>query len=82
MELLNLFEENFRPCAVVPMLGLSKEFILKNGFTIEDINCLIKDGKIQKYKEDGFRFTSQFMKEFAGCGINTLPEFVRNKFNL
>jgi len=79
MELLDLFKENFKPCAIVPYLGLAKEFIINNGFTTKDINLLINDGKIEKHGKNGFRFTSQFMKEWTG-GVNSIPEFVRDEF--
>jgi len=82
MELLELFEENFKPFATIPWLSLSKEFIINNGYTENDINYLIENKKIEKYDKNGFRFTSDFMKEFVGCGINTIPQFVRDEFNI
>ena len=64
-KLRQLFYENYKPCAIPPVLGLSKIFIAKNGFTKEDILELIAEGFIEK---DGnrYRMTKDALKDFMG----------------
>lgn len=64
-KLRQLFYENYKPCAIPPHLGLSERFILKHGFTKEDITELITDGFVEKVN-NGYRMTKEALKEFMG----------------
>ena len=62
-KLRQLFYENYKPCAIPPHLGLGERFILKHGFTKEDIEELVMEGFIEKVA-DGYRMTKDTLKEF------------------
>lgn len=77
--LIELFTENFKPYNVVPILGLSETFVLKNGYTKSDIDLLIKNGKIEK-NNGGYRLTGLFIKEWSGRSYKYIPEFVKESY--
>ena len=76
--LINLFEENFRPCDDYnPCIALSEYFILNNGFTLRDIIQLINEKKIEHCDVDAYRMTSEYKKQWAGNSYKYIPEFAR-----
>jgi hypothetical protein len=82
MELIKLFEENFKPYAIVPVTGLSKSYIVENGYSKNDIELLINEGKIEKIDLDGYRMTHTHLKQFAGSSYKYIPEFIIDKYTL
>jgi hypothetical protein len=74
--LINLFTENFQPNAVIPILGLTKTYILKNEYLEKDIDTLINNGDIEK-NNDGYKLTSNFIKKWAGSSYKYIPEIAR-----
>lgn len=75
--LIELFTENYKPYAVVPILGLSKTFILKNGFLEKDIQSLINSGEIEKSGESGYRLTKSFIKKWSESSYKYIPKFAK-----
>lgn len=64
-KLKQLFYENYKPYAVIPILGLSRKFILKKGFLKDDIEKLVLDGFIEKFG-NGYRMTENTLKLWMG----------------
>ncbi len=62
-KLKKLFYNNYKPCKVLPVLGLTEYFILNNGFSKEDIENLILHGFIEKVG-NGYRMTQNTLKEW------------------
>ena len=50
--LLNLFKENYKPCAISPIRSLHESFIYKQGFTQNDIENLLKNNIIEPLKDE------------------------------
>lgn len=76
-KLISLFEENFKPYATIPGIGLTEIFILKNGFNLNDIDQLICDGEIERHGESGYRMTRKHVKKWAGSSYKYLPCIAR-----
>lgn len=75
-QLINLFKEYFEPYATIPVLGLAKSFIKKEGYSENDIQDLIDRNCIEK-SDTGYRMTSEYIKQWAGNSYKYIPEFER-----
>lgn len=77
--LIEFFTENYKPYAVNPMLCLPKSFILKNGYSENDIQVLIYSKKIKTSDEKYYKLTNSFIKKWAGSSYKYIPEFARQQ---
>ena len=67
--LLDLFKENYKPCAISPIRSLHETFIYKQGFTQNDIENLLKNNIIEKSGMHAYKFTDYFIKDWKKLKI-------------
>lgn len=77
-KLKQLFYDNYKPCAAIPILGLSEKFILKRGFFKEDIEKLVLEGFIEKFG-NGYRMTENTLKLWMGVNSCAYRNFVMSE---
>ena len=82
MELIKLFERNYKPYDIIPTIELSKSYILNNGYFEDDIKLLINKNKIEEISSDRYRLTYTHLKKFVGNSYKYIPKFVIDKYKL
>lgn len=82
-KLKELIYDNYEPCAVPPILGLTDIFIIKKGFSKENIEQLVLEGFIEKCREKeeycGYRMTKETLKRWMGENSWSYRNFVMSE---
>ena len=79
-KLIELFKEYFKPYETIPCVGLTRNFILKNGYNDLDIETLMLDNIIEEDLNGGYRMTNRYLKEYCGSSYKHVPEWIINSY--